>query len=351
MKSIFTIITIAALYGATATEVLADQTPKVRFVTGTTFSAIKKRAKAENKLIFIDFYASWCAPCELMDETTFNDERLAAYVDESYIAYKVDVEDFEGYSLKQLFNVKALPTFLVFNANGEKLAQYEESMGAARFMQELKKYDTPKNHGQVEAAEAADDEAPKVIATNNPQRVNEPPKPKVPTPPIRKAVPSQPTLIPVNTKEQNNTAPTYIAKQAPTTNTTTNTTTSTNTTALEPTKKVVPNNEPKLPTTFGEGLYEFNVKKHEAKGYSLQTNTFSQLAFVLKEVSKLQLAFPDEPILVSVATIAGKPEPVYKILVGDFDKESQVEPLRAKLKAINIIPVVKNLATLAPAKQ
>ncbi len=338
MKSIFTIFTIAALYSTLSTRALAIQTPKVRFVTGTTFNAVKQRAKAENKLIFIDFYADWCAPCDLMDETTFNDERLAEYVDESYIAYKVDVADFEGYSLKQLFNVKALPTFIIFNANGDKLARYEESMGAARFMQELKKYDTPKNRGNVATADGSDNEAaPQVIEANQHQRTNEPPRPKVPTPPTRKSGPSQPTVIPASSKEPNNVSPTYVAKQ-------------TNSTPPEPVKKVVPN-EPKLPTTFGEGLYEFNVKKHEAKGYSLQTNTFSQLAFVLKEVSKLQQAFPDEPILVSVSTIAGKPDPVYKILVGDYDKEAQVEPLRAKLKAMNINPVVKNLATLVPQKQ
>ncbi len=343
MKIIFTIYTTFALLGASTLHSFAASTPKVKFVTGTTFTAVKERAKAENKLIFIDFYASWCAPCELMDETTFNDDRLAAYIDDNYIAYKVDVEDFEGYSLKQQFNVKALPTFLVFSADGVKLARYEESMGAMRFLQELKKYDTNKNKG-IMVAETPDEEAPQVINTNNSTRVNESPKPKVPVkvalPPVRKPV-APPTPVQVANKEDANTPPSpervHTTKQPAAV------------TSPEPVKKTVPS-EPKLPTTFGEGLYEFNVKKHEAKGFSLQTNTFSQLAFVLKEVNKLQQNFPDEPILVAVATIAGKPEPVYKILVGDTDKEAQLEPLRAKLKAMGITPVTKNLATLVPAK-
>ena len=188
-----TVLCFAAAFSATSA--FASQTPKVKFVTGTTFNAVKQRAKAENKLIFIDFYAAWCAPCELMDETTFNDERLAAYIDDNYIAYKVDVEDFEGYSLKQFFNVKALPTFLIFSANGVQLARHEESMIASRFMQELKKYDTPKNKG-LQTEETANDEAPQVLNIGKTTPLNESPKPKVPTkvalPPVRK--PAQPTV-------------------------------------------------------------------------------------------------------------------------------------------------------------
>lgn len=342
MKIVFTLslFLFSFSFSGFGTSVFAAQTPKVKFVTGSSFNAIKQRAKAENKLIFIDFFASWCAPCELMDETTFNDERLAAYVDENYIAYKVDVEDFEGYNLKQLFNIKALPTFLIFDANGVQLARHEESMAASRFLQELKKHDTPKNHGFK--AEATDDDAPVVIATTKTTPVNESPRPKapvrVPMPPVRKPV-APAAIVAASNKEEVKTE--HIGRQTATTTPVP--------TEPTPTKRIVAT-EPKLPTTFGEGLYEFNVKKHEAKGFSLQTNTFSQLAFVLKEVSKLQTAFPDEPILVSVATIAGKSEPVYRILIGDFDKEAQTEPLKLKLKAMNITPALKNLATLVPAK-
>ncbi len=80
-----------------------------------------------------------------MDETTFNDYQVARYLEKTYVPFKVDIEEDCGYSLKQQYNIKTLPTFLIFDSQGKMVARYEEAMGAARFLCKAQKFDTPEN--------------------------------------------------------------------------------------------------------------------------------------------------------------------------------------------------------------
>ena len=34
------------------------------------FAAALKQAQAENKIVFIDFFTTWCGPCKKLDATT-----------------------------------------------------------------------------------------------------------------------------------------------------------------------------------------------------------------------------------------------------------------------------------------
>ena len=42
---------------------LSAQNAGINFLHGTTWAEAVAKAKAENKLIFIDFYTQWCGPC------------------------------------------------------------------------------------------------------------------------------------------------------------------------------------------------------------------------------------------------------------------------------------------------
>ena len=59
------------------------------------------------KLIVLDFYADWCAPCK-PQENVLN-ELSKDYSGIEF--YKVNVED--EYELAKLFNIKSLPTIIV----------------------------------------------------------------------------------------------------------------------------------------------------------------------------------------------------------------------------------------------
>lgn len=95
--------------------------------TSENFEMAKERAEEEGKLFFVDFYANWCAPCKWMETTTFKDPRIVNMLNDNYISIKVDIDEREGFDLKEKYNVRRLPTILIFNTNGNLVERVEET--------------------------------------------------------------------------------------------------------------------------------------------------------------------------------------------------------------------------------
>ncbi|MBK1897409.1 thioredoxin family protein [Chryseobacterium paridis] len=87
----------------------------------TSFASVVAKAKKENKLIFIDAYASWCGPCKLMVKNIFPLKDVGDYYNSHFINAKIDMEKGEGIDLAKKYNVKAFPTYLFINGNGEEV--------------------------------------------------------------------------------------------------------------------------------------------------------------------------------------------------------------------------------------
>ena len=105
----------------------------VDFYNGNMEQA-KKKASDEGKLFFVDFYAKWCAPCKWMDETTFADTKVVSMLNNNFVSLKVDIDEFDGFDLKQQYKVKYLPTILIFNADGELIDRLEETMSPRKLI-------------------------------------------------------------------------------------------------------------------------------------------------------------------------------------------------------------------------
>ncbi len=85
--------------------------------TNEGFADAILKAKARNKPIFIDFWASWCKNCQAMDKTTFKDEMVKARL-ESYVVIKYVAEDPGNPTTKAVrdyFDVQGLPTYVVLD--------------------------------------------------------------------------------------------------------------------------------------------------------------------------------------------------------------------------------------------
>ncbi|CAI8760859.1 thioredoxin family protein [Chryseobacterium sp. IT-36CA2] len=85
----------------------------------SNFASILAKAKKEKKLVFIDAYASWCGPCKLMVKNIFPLQSVGDYYNSHFINAKIDMEKGEGIELAKKYNVKAFPTYLFIDGNGE----------------------------------------------------------------------------------------------------------------------------------------------------------------------------------------------------------------------------------------
>lgn len=83
-----------------------------------TFDEAKTAAKAENKMVFIDFYTSWCGPCKVMANQIFPQKEVGDYFNAKFVCVKYDAEK-ETPELAKTYNVRAYPTFIIVDATGK----------------------------------------------------------------------------------------------------------------------------------------------------------------------------------------------------------------------------------------
>lgn len=76
------------------------------------------RQQTKNKLVLVDFWASWCAPCRMM-APVLND--VAKELPDSSIVGKVDIQQYQ--SLATQFNVRNIPTLILFK-NGKEINRF-----------------------------------------------------------------------------------------------------------------------------------------------------------------------------------------------------------------------------------
>lgn len=66
---------------------------------------------ARNRLVLVDFYATWCGPCNAMHPILDTIERqFGSSVD----VLRVDVDQYESVALVQHFRIMSVPTLMVF---------------------------------------------------------------------------------------------------------------------------------------------------------------------------------------------------------------------------------------------
>ncbi|WP_233164556.1 thioredoxin family protein [Pedobacter sp. ASV28] len=94
---------------------------EIKFLENPTWSTVLEQAKKENKMIFLDAYATWCGPCKQMDAETYTNQAVADFYNANFINVKYDMEKGEGAMLADRYYVSAYPNLIFINPDGVML--------------------------------------------------------------------------------------------------------------------------------------------------------------------------------------------------------------------------------------
>ncbi|TRX60184.1 DUF255 domain-containing protein [Fulvivirga sp. M361] len=99
-----------------------------------SWEAVLAKSKKENKPIFIDAYTTWCRPCIQMDRNVFTLDNVADFYNENFINVKLNAEKGEGIDIRKKFEIKAYPTYLYLDTNGELVSRTSGYTEAKEFI-------------------------------------------------------------------------------------------------------------------------------------------------------------------------------------------------------------------------
>lgn len=125
-------------------SLFAQESNTIQFTNGNFNEALKSAAK-EGKLVFVDCYTSWCAPCKWMDKNVFVNDTVHQYFNKQFINFKVDMEKGEGVSLRERYKVTSFPTYLFLDAKGNQVHRTGSRMSVQEFITEARRATNPGN--------------------------------------------------------------------------------------------------------------------------------------------------------------------------------------------------------------
>src|SRR5437016_7533889 len=70
-----------------------DDSKGVQFEKNLNWQQVLAKAKAENKYIFLDCFATWCGPCKLMDKNVYPNDTVGNYFNQNFISVKVQMDE------------------------------------------------------------------------------------------------------------------------------------------------------------------------------------------------------------------------------------------------------------------
>lgn len=100
----------------------------------TAWADILKKAKTENKIVFVDAYTSWCGPCKIMAKNIFPQKAVGDVFNAKFVNAKIDMEHGEGPEIAKKYGVQAYPTYIFVNGDGELVHRSLGSMPVEKFI-------------------------------------------------------------------------------------------------------------------------------------------------------------------------------------------------------------------------
>lgn len=85
------------------------------------FQLAQSAAKANNKLILVDFWATWCGPCKRMDMEVWSTAD-AQKIKQNFIPLKIDIDAEKAIAAQ--YNIRSIPNLILMDYNGKVIHSY-----------------------------------------------------------------------------------------------------------------------------------------------------------------------------------------------------------------------------------
>lgn len=104
------------------------------------FEKALKKAKAENKIVFVDFFTTWWGPCKFMAKNVFSQKEVGDFFNKNFISFKVQCDkDKVGEKIADKYGVKAFPTLIWVKPDGSVIHKTMGSKSKEMLLLEAKK--------------------------------------------------------------------------------------------------------------------------------------------------------------------------------------------------------------------
>lgn len=114
---------------------IAPEATTIAWLDSERLMPVLEQAQRENKVVMLEFYASWCAPCKVMEEEIFTQTEVYRFQNMNFLNMRTNYDSDAGRTIAQIYEVEKLPTILWLSPKGVVLERYTGMAGATELRQ------------------------------------------------------------------------------------------------------------------------------------------------------------------------------------------------------------------------
>jgi thiol:disulfide interchange protein len=96
----------------------------IKWLDSERLMPVLEQAQREKKPVFVEFHASWCAPCKVMEEDIFTQSSVFQYLNGHFLNFRTDFDTPAGRTIAEIYEVEKLPTVLFLDPRGVVLERH-----------------------------------------------------------------------------------------------------------------------------------------------------------------------------------------------------------------------------------